>query len=113
MINETTPHDRSPESDGRTIESRDGNHAALGGRPAGNRSLRSRRWGRFLPIVARSAVSVFIIAMGVAIFLAVGRGRSPREKKPRAAPRPVVEAVPLESHDGGIDFDVDGVVIAY
>jgi multidrug efflux pump subunit AcrA (membrane-fusion protein) len=68
---------------------------------------------RLGPVVFRSLVSVLLIAGSLAIFGMLGRGSPPPTRATTAAAKPMVEVLPVERHVGGIDFDVDGVVIPF
>ncbi len=64
-------------------------------------------------MVVRSVISVALIGAGVAIFAALGHGNPPGKREARAASKPIVEVQPVEQHAGGIDFEVDGVVVPF
>ncbi len=68
---------------------------------------------RLKPVVLRSAVSVLLIAGSLAVCGALGRGSPPPTVEAVAAPTPVVEVLAVQQHAGGIDFEVDGVVIPF
>ncbi len=73
-------------------------------------SQRPRSW---TGVVVHSFISVALITISVVIFFVVGRGRVPQQQGLATASAAVVEAIPIEDHTGGIDFDVDGVVIPF
>jgi len=79
----------------------------------GKRTPRTLNYKRFLPIVGRSSLSLLLIGASVAGVLALGRAERPRRKGPAEKVLPVVEVAAIQSHSGGIDFEVDGVVIPF
>ena len=68
---------------------------------------------RFFPIVGRSLLSILLIGVSVAVVMALGGAQRPRMKKPSGSVLPVVEVSTIQQHTGGIDFEVDGVVIPF
>ena len=70
---------------------------------------RTRSW---LNMVLQSVISIAIIGGSVAVLLAIGKG-SPPPPKPDVDLTPPVEVQTVALHTGGIDFEVDGVVIPF
>lgn len=68
---------------------------------------------RVLLVVARSTISLGLIAGGIAVVAALGGGNVPQTRRPADASVPVVEVTAVEPHHAGIDFEVDGVVIPF
>lgn len=66
----------------------------------------------WLPALVRTLVSISILAAGVGGFFWMGTPEVPTEV-PRPEPPPLVETQPAAIHQGGITFDVDGVVVPY
>jgi RND family efflux transporter MFP subunit len=69
--------------------------------------------GWLTAFVLRCLLSVFLIAVSVAVVMALGRAQRPPKKKTVDALLPVVEVGLVSEHSGGIDFKVDGVVIPF
>jgi multidrug efflux pump subunit AcrA (membrane-fusion protein) len=67
----------------------------------------------WLGIAIRSAISLILIGLSILVFVAVGSGRSPAKQESMAKAIPVVEVLAVQAHEGGIDFDVDGVVVPF
>jgi RND family efflux transporter MFP subunit len=69
--------------------------------------------GWLLPVVGRSLLSIFLIGASIAVVMALGSAQRPQRKKPSDTILPLVEVSPILEHTGGIDFEVDGVVIPF
>lgn len=65
------------------------------------------------PIIFRSAISVLLIAGSLVCFGLLEGSRPTPARTPTETSLPVVEVLPIVQHVGGIDFDVDGVVIPF
>ena len=63
--------------------------------------------------VLRSLLSLLLIGLSVAAVMALGGARRPQMKEAQGAALPVVEVAAVKEHTGGIDFEVDGVVIPF
>ena len=72
----------------------------------------SRLRGLLGPI-ARSAISIGLIAGSILGFVALGQGRPTPTKAEVEVIKPLVETARVIQHEQGIDFDVDGVVIPF
>ena len=66
-----------------------------------------------LTIALRSLLSILLIAGSVAVVMALGSAQRPQMKKAVDTVVPVVEVSAVREHSGGIDFEVDGVVIPF
>ncbi len=69
--------------------------------------------GSLVAVVARTLLSVVILGGAVALVMAMGSAQGPPKKKATEATLPVVEVSSVLAHTGGIDFEVDGVVIPF
>jgi len=67
---------------------------------------------KLLLILAKSLVSLAVLAGGVAIFLALGVAKTDSGVKP-AKDVGLVQVRPAQAHNEGISFRVDGVVVPY
>lgn len=82
--------------------------------PSGEDSrLRSARGKRFMSVTTRALLSLGLIGGSVAAVMALGGARRPPMQKPPEDMLPVVEVRSVQEHAGGIDFEVDGVVIPF
>ena len=63
-------------------------------------------------IAVRAAISLAFLGGSVGLMIAIGRG-SPPKRRPTDQSLPLVEVQRVQSYTGGIDFDVDGVVIPF
>ncbi|MEX1094583.1 MAG: HlyD family efflux transporter periplasmic adaptor subunit [Planctomycetales bacterium] len=59
----------------------------------------------------RHLLPIAILAAGVAVFASLGKRERPAPVAQAASSVPLVEAVAVERHDGGLDIQVDGVVV--
>ncbi len=67
----------------------------------------------WVQMIVRSLISVALIAGSVLVFVKVGSGLVPPRAKQDSGSTTAVEVLPIQEHTGGIDFDVDGVVIPF
>jgi multidrug efflux pump subunit AcrA (membrane-fusion protein) len=63
-------------------------------------------------VAVRAAISLAILGGSVGLMFAIGRGAPPK-RQPTDDTLPLVEVQRVQSYTGGIDFDVDGVVIPF
>ncbi len=67
----------------------------------------------FLGVIAQAVLSFVLIGGSVGVVLLLGTGQRPETKASEEAGVSVVEVRPVQEHTGGIDFEVDGVVIPF
>ena len=68
---------------------------------------------KFLPILVRTVISLSLIGAAIGVVLVLGQADPPRTRKATEKVYPVVEVTAVEPHPGGIDFNVDGVVVPF
>lgn len=65
-------------------------------------------WG----VAIRTVISIAILGGAVMGFKKLGAGTPPTRQKPERSDKPLVEVVKPRLHDGPLDFEVDGSVVA-
>lgn len=104
-IQSSTPHTRALDPAGNGEPQR-------GSRPSPSAKSRLSVWGWIIKL-SRHLISLLIVIGSFAVFLALTLGSVPAIAPPVEEARPGVEVAAVEAHDGGIDFNVDGVVIPF
>ena len=61
----------------------------------------------------RSGLSLLLIGVGIVGFVVLGSGHPPQSRGEREVVKPIVQVAAVTEHREGIDFNVDGVVIAF
>ncbi|MEX1039912.1 MAG: hypothetical protein WDZ51_04740 [Pirellulaceae bacterium] len=67
---------------------------------------------RLIPLLLKTTLSLAVLGAGIFLFVMLGESRT-RPQPPEAPPLQMVEAIPATTHDEGISFTVDGVVVPY
>lgn len=67
---------------------------------------------RLVPLLFKTTLSLAVLGAGIFLFVMLGESRT-RPQPPEAPPLQMVEAIPATTHDEGISFAVDGVVVPY
>ena len=71
------------------------------------------RSGPILAFLGRCALSLVLLGGSIGAVIAIGASEGAKGGKKKAKPLPAVEVAAVVAHEGGIDFDVDGVVIPF
>lgn len=100
----TVDHTHQHHGDGHVTPSGDGK----GDRPR----KRGRTW-KLTAGLFRSGLSLLLIGLGIIGFVALGSGQSPQSRGERETVKPIVQVATVTEHREGIDFNVDGIVIAF
>ena len=90
-----------------------GNGASRHRHPVATTAPRRWRVWSWIARLGRHAISLLIVLGSLAVFLALTQGSAPATAPPAEEAKPAVELAVVGAHDGGIDFDVDGVVIPF